>query len=137
VSYQLIVAPAAERDLDKLPDEISKEIRRFLEGPLRRDPYRAGSPLGVRGDAPPPGRAQGREDTGGARGREDEPRTRPRDDEIPSATMFEAKERTWRVLYRIDRNTRTVRVTVVSHRPAGGRRLPEPATKLPFVDRFR
>jgi hypothetical protein len=52
--------------------------------------------------------------------------------------MFEAKERTWRVLYRIDRNTRTVRVTVVSHRPAGGRRLPaEPTTRIPFADRFR
>jgi mRNA-degrading endonuclease RelE of RelBE toxin-antitoxin system len=141
MSFDLVVAPSAERDLEKLPEEVSREIRRFLQGPLRRDPYHAGTPLGVLGAAPEP-RGRGRDEDTGAfgrgRGRDEEIRAPRQADEVPSATMFEAKEGTWRVLYRIDRNTRTVRVTVISHRPPGGRRLPESATsRIPFVDRFR
>ena len=134
MSYQLIIAPSAARDLERLEEELAKEIRRFLEGPLRRGPYQAGRPLGVldpadprtreRADAPP-----GQPPTA--------PRVPQREEEIPSATMFEATEKTWRVLYRIDRNTRVVRVMIVAHKPKGGRRLPEPTPQYPFVKRSR
>jgi hypothetical protein len=36
--------------------------------------------------------------------------------------MFEATGSNWRVLYRVDANTRTVRVMVVAHRGGGGHR---------------
>jgi mRNA-degrading endonuclease RelE of RelBE toxin-antitoxin system len=133
VSYQLIIAPSAARDLERLEDEIAKEIRRFLEGPLRREPYRAGRPLGVLDPADP--RSRGRGDLPGQPPAA--PRVPPREEEIPSATMFEATEKTWRVLYRIDKNTRIVRVMVIAHKPKGGRRLPEPAPQFPFANRFR
>ena len=40
------------------------------------------------------------------------------------ATMFEATGSSWRVLYRVDANTRTVRVMVVAHRAGGHRPAP-------------
>jgi hypothetical protein len=38
--------------------------------------------------------------------------------------MFEATGSNWRVLYRVDANTRTVRVMVVAHRGGGHRTIP-------------
>ncbi|AEH09894.1 MULTISPECIES: type II toxin-antitoxin system RelE family toxin [Protofrankia] len=43
--HEVTVAASAERDLQRLPDRTAGEIRRFLGGPLRNDPRRAGTPL--------------------------------------------------------------------------------------------
>jgi mRNA-degrading endonuclease RelE of RelBE toxin-antitoxin system len=79
--HEVVVATSAERDLERLPDRVGNEVRRFLAGPLRNDPRKAGTPLAA-----------------------------------DPATMFEAKGPHWRVLYKVDANTRTVRVMVVGHR---------------------
>ncbi|MBL7499821.1 type II toxin-antitoxin system RelE/ParE family toxin [Frankia sp. CNm7] len=112
--YQLVIAPSAQKDLERLPELIAVDVRRFLNGPLRNDPYKAGKPLG-----------------------EQNVKTRGREGEVPSATMFEAAEHSWRVLYRVDANTRTIRVMVVGHRPRVVRRLTDPGPQVPFLNRFR
>jgi len=117
--YRLVLAPSAERDLDRLPELITVDVKRFLNGPLLKDPYQAGKPLGAQEETTKNARSAGRE---GA---------------TPSATMFEAAEHSWRILYRVDANTRTVRVMVVGHRPRVVRRLADPPPRIPFVDRFR
>nr|WP_131747089.1 type II toxin-antitoxin system RelE/ParE family toxin [Frankia sp. Cppng1_Ct_nod] len=43
--HEVIVSASAERDLERLPDRTAGEIRRFLTGPLRNDPRKAGNPL--------------------------------------------------------------------------------------------
>nr|MDT0664882.1 hypothetical protein [Micromonospora sp. DSM 115978] len=48
----------------------------------------------------------------------------PTDVGVQQATMFEATGSAWRVLYRVDANTRTVRVMVVAHRAGGHRPAP-------------
>jgi len=88
--HEVTLSPSAERDLAKLPELTGNEVRRFLNGPLRNDPRKAGTPL--------PGEQQ--------------------------VLMFEASGRGWRMLYRVDANTRTVRVMVVGQRQRG--------TRLPF-----
>ncbi|CAI7979839.1 type II toxin-antitoxin system RelE/ParE family toxin [Frankia sp. Mgl5] len=80
--HEVTLSPSAERDLAKLPELLSAEVRRFLDGPLRNDPRKAGTPLA--------GESQ--------------------------VGMFEATGRGWRVLYRVDANTRTVRVMIVGRR---------------------
>ncbi|WP_007510401.1 type II toxin-antitoxin system RelE family toxin [Pseudofrankia saprophytica] len=115
--YRLVLAPSAERDLERLPELIAADVKRFLNGPLLKEPYKAGKPLG--GQDTQDARSAGRE---GA---------------TPSATMLEASEHSWRVLYRVDANTHTIRVMVVGHRPRVVRRLAKPETRVPFVDRFR
>jgi mRNA-degrading endonuclease RelE of RelBE toxin-antitoxin system len=84
--HEVTVAASAERDMERLPDRVGDEVRRFLSGPLRNDPRKAGTPLAS-----------------------------------DPTTMFEANGARWRVLYRVDANTRTVRVMVVAHRRPGER----------------
>ncbi len=43
--HEVTVSASAERDLQRLPDRTAGEIRRFLNGPLRNDPRKAGTPL--------------------------------------------------------------------------------------------
>ncbi|WP_322750350.1 MULTISPECIES: type II toxin-antitoxin system RelE family toxin [unclassified Frankia] len=43
--HEVTVSASAERDLQRLPDKTAGEIRRFLNGPLRNDPRKAGTPL--------------------------------------------------------------------------------------------
>lgn len=109
--FQVVLAASAERDLDRLPPLTAADVRRFVNGPLRRDPYRAGAPLGSPADQdrrkPPP----------------------------TSTTMYEASEHSWRLLYRVDANTRTVQVMVVGHRPRPVRKLTDPRPPLPFGSR--
>jgi mRNA-degrading endonuclease RelE of RelBE toxin-antitoxin system len=115
--FRIVLAPSAEKDLERLPELVAVDVRRFLNGPLLKDPYAAGKPLG--GQAP---RSDSHHGQQGA---------------TPSSTMFEATEHHWRVLYRVDANTRTIRVMVVGHRPRVVRRVTEPGSRIPFVDRFR
>jgi mRNA-degrading endonuclease RelE of RelBE toxin-antitoxin system len=115
--YRLVLAPSAERDLERLPEITALDVKRFLDGQLLKDPYKAGKPLG----------AQDGKDS----------RSAGQEGATPSATMFEAAEHSWRILYRVDANTRTIRVMVVGHRPKPVRRLTDPGPRIPFVDRFR
>ncbi|WP_045875529.1 type II toxin-antitoxin system RelE/ParE family toxin [Pseudofrankia sp. DC12] len=115
--FKIVLAPSAQKDLERLPELVAVDVRRLLDGPLPRDPYKAGRPLGEQ---------TARTDRDhGERGA------------TPSSTMFEATGHHWRILYRVDANTRTIRVMVVGHRPRVVRRLAEPRSGLPFVDRFR
>ena len=84
--HEVTLSASAERDLEKLPQLIGNDVRRFLNGPLRNDPRKAGTPL--------PGE---------------------------QVMMFEASGRGWRILYRVDANTRTVRVMVVGQRQTRSR----------------
>ncbi|MCK9901210.1 MULTISPECIES: type II toxin-antitoxin system RelE family toxin [Parafrankia] len=88
--HEVTLSASAERDLAKLPELLGAEVRRFLDGPLRNDPRKAGAPL------------VGEQQVG----------------------MFEAAARGWRMLYRVDANTRTVRVMLVGRR--------QNAPRLPF-----
>ncbi|EFC81041.1 cytotoxic translational repressor of toxin-antitoxin stability system [Frankia sp. R43] len=85
--HEVTLSSSAERDLAKLPELLGAEVRRFLDGPLRNDPRKAGTPL------------VGEQQVG----------------------MFEAAARSWRMLYRVDANTRTVRVMVVGRRQSPSR----------------
>jgi mRNA interferase RelE/StbE len=85
--HEVVLSASAERDLARLPDRTGEDVRRFLAGPLRNDPRKAGSPL--------PGE---------------------------QVAMFEASGPDWRVLYRVDANTRTVHVMLIAHRPRVARR---------------
>jgi mRNA-degrading endonuclease RelE of RelBE toxin-antitoxin system len=89
--YEVVLSASAERDLARLPELTASDVRRFLDGPLRRDPHKAGTPLSEQ-----------------------------------QATMLEATDKAWRILYRVDANTRTVRVMVVGHRPRVVRRITNP-----------
>lgn len=115
--FRIVLAPSAEKDLQRLPELVAVDVRRFLNGPLLKDPYKAGQPLGQ--ETAKTGRNHGEQ---GA---------------TPSSTMFEATEHHWRVLYRVDANTHTIRIMVVGHRPRVVRRLADPPPRIPFVDRFR
>ena len=84
--HEVTLSASAERDLEKLPQLIGNDVRRFLNGPLRNDPRKAGTPL--------PGE---------------------------QVMMFEASGRGWRILYRVDANTRTVRGMVVGQRQTRSR----------------
>jgi mRNA interferase RelE/StbE len=43
--HDVSLAASAERDLDRLPDDLVKPVQRFLDGPLRNNPRKAGQPL--------------------------------------------------------------------------------------------
>ncbi len=118
--FRIVLAPSAEKDLARLPELVAVDVRRFLDGPLLKDPYKAGKPLGEQA-----ARGQGQRRDHGQQGA------------TPSSTMFEATEHHWRVLYRVDANTRTIRVMVVGHRPRVVRRLTDPGPQIPIVNRFR
>jgi mRNA interferase RelE/StbE len=94
--HEVTLSPSAERDLEKLAELTRGEVRRFLDGKLRDDPHKAGTPI--------PGEQVG---------------------------MHETSERTWRIIYRIDANTRTVRVMVVAPRGARSRIVPTGGTRAP------
>ncbi|WP_462187969.1 MULTISPECIES: type II toxin-antitoxin system RelE family toxin [unclassified Frankia] len=87
--HEVTLSASAERDLSKLAELTRGEVRRFLDGALRDDPRKAGTPI--------PGEQVG---------------------------MHEASGRTWRILYRIDANTCSVRVMVVAPRGARSRVVP-------------
>ncbi|SNQ46185.1 Cytotoxic translational repressor of toxin-antitoxin stability system [Frankia canadensis] len=87
--HEVTLSTSAERDLAKLAELTRSEVRGFLDGKLRDDPLKAGTPM--------PGEQVG---------------------------MFEAITRTWRVLYRVDANTRTVRVMVIAPRGSRTRIIP-------------
>ncbi|MCK9875395.1 type II toxin-antitoxin system RelE/ParE family toxin [Frankia sp. AgPm24] len=87
--HEVTLSASAERDLAKLAELTRAEVRSFLDGKLRDDPRKAGTPI--------PGEQVG---------------------------MFEATTRTWRVLYRVDANTQTVRVMVIGPRGARTRVVP-------------
>lgn len=118
--FRIVLAPSAEKDLARLPELVAVDVRRFLDGPLVRDPYKVGKPLGEQN-----AKTQGQQRNHGQQGA------------TPSSTMFEATEHHWRVLYRVDANTRTIRVMVVGHRPRVVRRLADPGPQIPIVNRFR
>jgi len=40
-----VVSASAERDIDRLPDRSSDAVRKFVKGPLRNNPRRAGTQL--------------------------------------------------------------------------------------------
>jgi mRNA interferase RelE/StbE len=115
--FRIVLAPSAEKDLERLPVLVAEDVKRFLDGRLVKDPYAAGKPLGA--EATKTGREHGQQ---GA---------------TPSSTMFEATEHHWRVLYRVDTNTREIRVMVVGHRPRVVRKVTEPGSQIPIVNRFR
>ncbi len=41
--HEVSLSASAERDLERLPDRVGSEVRRFLSGPLRNDPRKAGT----------------------------------------------------------------------------------------------
>jgi mRNA-degrading endonuclease RelE of RelBE toxin-antitoxin system len=43
--HEVELAVSAERDLDRLSGNVAKDVQKFLDGPLRDDPHRAGDPL--------------------------------------------------------------------------------------------
>lgn len=43
--WRLVVAPSAERGLNRLPPKVASAIVEFMVGPLVDSPYRAGRPL--------------------------------------------------------------------------------------------
>ncbi|CAO5187986.1 mRNA interferase RelE/StbE [Frankia sp. AiPs1] len=90
--HEVTLSASAERDLAKLAELTRSEVRSFLDGKLRDDPHKAGTPM--------PGEQQ-------------------------QVGMFEATARTWRVLYRVDANTRTVRVMVIGPRGSRTRLVPQ------------
>ncbi len=87
--HEVTLSASAERDLAKLAELTRGEVRQFLDGKLRDDPRKAGTPI--------PGEQVG---------------------------MHEASGPAWRILYRIDANTRTVRVMVVAPRGSRTRIVP-------------
>jgi mRNA-degrading endonuclease RelE of RelBE toxin-antitoxin system len=118
--FRIVLAPSAQKDLARLPQLVADDVRYFLDGRLVKDPYKAGKPLGEQ-----TAKSQGQQRNHGQQGA------------TPSSTMFEATEHHWRVLYRVDANTRTIRVMVVGHRPRVVRRLADPGPQIPIVNRFR
>jgi mRNA interferase RelE/StbE len=46
VTYRVIVAPAARRQLGRLSGSVAAAVFEFLSGPLAEHPYRVGKPLG-------------------------------------------------------------------------------------------
>jgi mRNA interferase RelE/StbE len=45
VTYRVIVAPPARRQLDRLPESVAAAVFEFMSGPLSAHPYRVGKPL--------------------------------------------------------------------------------------------
>lgn len=45
MAWRLLVAPAAERTLARLPERVAAAIVEFLVGPLLEEPRRVGKPL--------------------------------------------------------------------------------------------
>jgi mRNA-degrading endonuclease RelE of RelBE toxin-antitoxin system len=43
--HEVSLSASAERDIERLPAQVGNEVRRFLSGPLRNDPRKAGTPL--------------------------------------------------------------------------------------------
>ena len=45
MTYRVIVAPAARRQMDRLPESVAAAVFEFMSGPLTEHPYRVGKPL--------------------------------------------------------------------------------------------
>ena len=45
MTYRVIVAPPARRELDRLPENVAAAVFAFMSGPLAEQPYRVGKPL--------------------------------------------------------------------------------------------
>lgn len=45
MAWRLLVAPAAERTLARLPERVAAAVVEFMVGPLLEDPRRVGKPL--------------------------------------------------------------------------------------------
>jgi mRNA interferase RelE/StbE len=45
VTYQVILAGSAKRDLVKMPEKVIPAVLEFIEGPLAENPHRVGKPL--------------------------------------------------------------------------------------------
>ena len=45
MTYRVIVAPPARRQLDRLPESVAAAVFEFMSGPLADHPYRVGKPL--------------------------------------------------------------------------------------------
>lgn len=45
MAWRLLVAPAAERTLARLPERVASAIVEFMVGPLIKEPRRVGKPL--------------------------------------------------------------------------------------------
>ena len=45
MTYRVIVAPRARRQMDGLPESVASAVFEFLSGPLAEHPYRVGRPL--------------------------------------------------------------------------------------------
>ncbi|MGF7237322.1 MAG: type II toxin-antitoxin system RelE family toxin [Frankia sp.] len=43
--HEVELAASAERDLERLSGNAAKDVQKFLDGPLRDNPHRAGEPL--------------------------------------------------------------------------------------------
>ena len=80
-SFELRLAPSAERALQRLPESVAAAIAAFITGALLEEPFRVGKPL-VR----------------------------------ELAGYHVARRGDYRVLYRIDEATTTVRVVRIDHR---------------------
>jgi mRNA-degrading endonuclease RelE of RelBE toxin-antitoxin system len=46
VTYTVVLAPSARRDLNKLPEAVVAAVFEFIGGPLAENPQRVGKPLG-------------------------------------------------------------------------------------------
>lgn len=44
-NWRLVVAPAAERSLARIPEKVAPAIVEFMVGPLLENPHRVGKPL--------------------------------------------------------------------------------------------
>lgn len=47
MTYTIIVAPSARRDLTRLPESVAAAVYEFMNGPLRENPHRVGKALGA------------------------------------------------------------------------------------------
>ena len=45
MEWRLLVAPAAERTLARLPERVATAVVEFMVGPLVEDPHKVGKPL--------------------------------------------------------------------------------------------
>lgn len=45
MTYRVVVAPPARRQLYRLPESVAAAVFEFLSGPLAANPYRVGKPL--------------------------------------------------------------------------------------------
>ena len=45
MTYRVIVASPARRQLDRLPESVAAAVFEFMSGPLAEHPYRVGKPL--------------------------------------------------------------------------------------------